>query len=380
MRRMARGSLKKIGEGRWWGRIDVPTNDGKRKQLSKTFRTLNKKEAHKLFETWKAEIWAKYEKWEEEKSISFIFARYIEYLQTRRRQNTLKQATCDNYWYVVKNITNYFQNNNICKPSKITKQTAQELINWLHEHRKLEAGYVKYHMSRLKAIIDFAVKEKYIAANPLRSFWNDLLFPRQIQLSVEILEKHEIDKILKASEGIIKDIIIFALHSGIRRGELAALEDKHVFFRDQVIKIEQQFTADGKNIIPPKSKHSIRTVPLNQMLAHIIADKMKEKKKMQLRGVPPSSFLFTWPDGRPIRPDYISKAFCETVKKAGLNKNITFHVLRHTFASNLIRAGVDVKVVCDILGHHNPAFTWKTYIHLFNDQKKEAARKYEDFW
>lgn len=82
--------------------------------------------------------------------------------------------------------------------------------------------------------------------------------------------------------------------------------------------------------------------------------------------------VFAGPDGGPIHPEYVTRAFDRLVAKHGMPR-IRFHDLRHTHAILLLRAGVPVKVVSERLGHASPGFTLNVYQHVLPGMQAEAA-------
>ena len=84
--------------------------------------------------------------------------------------------------------------------------------------------------------------------------------------------------------------------------------------------------------------------------------------------------LFGAPDGSLLSPDLLTQAWRAAVRTHGLPP-ITLHALRHTHASALIAAGVDVVTISKRLGHANPAITLKVYSHLFHSTDAAAATK-----
>ena len=84
--------------------------------------------------------------------------------------------------------------------------------------------------------------------------------------------------------------------------------------------------------------------------------------------------MFTRIDGNPIQPDSVTKMFARIVARAGI-KPVSFHALRHTHATDLLRAGVHPKVASERLGHASIAITMDTYSHAIPSLQEDAAQR-----
>jgi integrase len=87
--------------------------------------------------------------------------------------------------------------------------------------------------------------------------------------------------------------------------------------------------------------------------------------------------VFPRPDGKPFHPEVFSKTFDRRVRQEGFNDLplIRLHDLRHTWATLALKAGVDVKVVSERLGHSSPVVTWTIYQHVVKGMQTDAAEK-----
>lgn len=377
-----KGSLTKQKSGHYRGRVDVPTYSGKRKQLSKTFKTNDDKTAQKMFKKWLLEVETNNEKYlHEDKSLSFVVEQWLKKLESRVDIGNIKKSTYYSYYYPIKNILNYFPNNMLA--SSLNEETLQDLILYLHTEKALAPVYTKYHLSSLKKAFDFGLKKNFINHNPLRSCWDDLDFPDLSKERPRFLNMEEIELILEKATNyfIIEKIIRFAIHTGIRRAEIPALKWENIYEHEGYIDVKGQLEDSTHDIVPPKSKYSFRAVPITKLVSEVLLEIRAWQNSLLRQGIDLSEgFIFTNVLGKPIRPAYISDTFKKIVGMAGVKKDITFHCTRHTFASNMIISGVHITTVSEILGHFDPSFTYKTYVHSNNELKKEAAFKYENFW
>jgi integrase len=88
--------------------------------------------------------------------------------------------------------------------------------------------------------------------------------------------------------------------------------------------------------------------------------------------------VFTYQDGRPLHPDSIRERFDRLAAAAGLPR-ITFHDLRHSYATGALRAGVSPKVISERIGHANVGFFLQTYAHVLGNDDREAAEQAASF-
>jgi integrase len=179
---------------------------------------------------------------------------------------------------------------------------------------------------------------------------------------------------------------ITALFTGLRRGELLALRWSHVDLEaaDKHIKVREaieETTAGGLQFKAPKTAHSRRDISLPD----IVVEALREYRRQQLEirfalglgKIAGNALLFPKLDGSPQSPRAFSKDWADVAASIGL-PNITFHALRHTHASHLIDAGIDVVKISRRLGHSSPAITLKVYAHLFRRRDDKSSKAIND--
>ena len=92
----------------------------------------------------------------------------------------------------------------------------------------------------------------------------------------------------------------------------------------------------------------------------------------------PGDYVFTFEDGRPPHPDTIRQCFDRLAAAAGLSR-ITFHDLRHSYATGALKAGVSPKILSDRIGHADVGFFLQTYAHVLGNDDREAAEQAASF-
>ena len=123
---------------------------------------------------------------------------------------------------------------------------------------------------------------------------------------------------------------------------------------------------DGKIIeMPLKTKNAYRTLPLSADAIDVL---MQQRRKTGN-----SEWVFPSPTGGPMSPDSVLHMLHRALNRAGLPK-VRFHDLRHTFATQALQNGVDIKTVSGMLGHFSTGFTLDTYAHVTTSAKREAAK------
>lgn len=170
-------------------------------------------------------------------------------------------------------------------------------------------------------------------------------------------------------------VFVFLLNTGLRESEFCALSKKDIDFEQNIIKVSKSaYTATQKDpnginrysskIGTPKTRHSIRYVPMNEEAAECVKALMKQ--------FPKTRYLAYTTKETFVRPDTLSKQFASILEHAGLQKR-GLHALRHTFVSVLFEKGVDIPTIAEIIGDTEDTVK-KTYLHLYKSRKAKAVQ------
>ena len=194
-----------------------------------------------------------------------------------------------------------------------------------------------------------------------------------------VLQLAEIPQMFDAVRGrSLYPIAVVALGTGMRRGELCALRWQDVNLDAATLRVErslEQTRKSGLRFKEPKSKRGRRAISLSATVVAELrkrwAAQQEQRLSLGLGGSPADGLVFADWDGSPLAPDRLSDNFSNAMAAAGL-PHVTLHTLRHTHASQLIRAGVDILTVSRRLGHANATVTLNTYGHLISTEDKAA--------
>ena len=170
-----------------------------------------------------------------------------------------------------------------------------------------------------------------------------------------------------------------ALLRGFRRGELAGMADDDLDVSEATITVNVALLQVGGRLVwgRPKSKAGERVVDLDKSSVTAGKAHRSERRRERLAAGPAwqdSGRMFTREDGSALNPDWISRRFKELAKAAGLPV-IKFHSARHTAASLMFDADVDIKIVQEVLGHSTSVITRDIYTHVRRKKHQDAAEK-----
>jgi len=168
---------------------------------------------------------------------------------------------------------------------------------------------------------------------------------------------------------------MISLFTGMRLGEVLGLRWGRLDMDKKVVQVREaieETKAHGIRLKPPKTKAGRRDITLPDLLVETLRDFRKEHLELRLKlgagKLPDDALLFAGLDGSLPSQKRYSKAWSDFQPHMG------FHNLRHTHASQLIDAGVDIVTISKRLGHAKPDITLRVYAHLFrNDDTKAAA-------
>ncbi len=222
--------------------------------------------------------------------------------------------------------------------------------------------------SVLSSILKAAVRDRRLASNPC----DGTRLPEVERPKVVPLSTDQVLAVTEAMPARLRAAVTLASGTGMRQGEVFGLTvDRLNFFAREVTVDRQLLTVVGRapHLGPPKTKASVRTIPLPQVIVDALA--------AHLAAFPagPDGFVFTMGDV-PVSRQRQGHVWRPAIAAAGLPKGTGFHALRHYYASLLIRYGESVKTVQARLGHASAAETLDTYSHLWpdsDDRTREAV-------
>jgi integrase len=246
---------------------------------------------------------------------------------------------------------------------RIRSITTDDLVEWHRKQRAADASVwtIRARWMAVRGVLAYAARHGMIAVSPA-----DKLLPRERPGAGEarqrFLSRNEMDALLERAGGA-HALIATALFTGLRVMEVLALTWGDVDFSGGVIHARFQLSRQGKRVAL-KTKAAKRDIVLMEALG-----KLLRRRRLAEGYSTDSDFIFqSSTPRRPMTYKGLLKLFHEARDGASL-EDVTFHALRHTFASILIAQGRDVQFVSRQLGHTKTSTTWDTYVHLFDAQR-----------
>ncbi|MCD7888273.1 MAG: tyrosine-type recombinase/integrase [Clostridiales bacterium] len=306
-------------------------------------------------------------------------------------KTTLKRSTYNSYASYAKN--HFKPALGSIRLEDLTTRTLQQFYNYKIETEHLAPKTIRNLNLYLHKALSQAQREGLISYNPA----GGVNIPHTARPKIVVLTRDQQYLLIRASYQHRYGVFIrLDLMTGLRLGELLGLRWVDIDFRASVLHVNQTLNRlqipnlpdnyDGPRteivIQAPKSENSARAIPL---LPQAIQDLMRWRKVQeadkQTAGdlYHDSGFIVTNPLGGFIEPRTFKDYYNQILKLAGL-PHVTFHALRHTFATRAVEQGMDEKTLSTILGHASTSFTMDTYTHVLDDHKQEEMKLMEDLF
>ncbi len=309
---------------------------------------------------------------------------FLEYLEVERNRSL---ATIRNYKFYLHRFADWANERGMSDTGKITGDHVRQYRLWLNRlvddnGEALKKNTQNYHLIALRSWL------KYLAKRDIAS-----VAPEKIELmkmperQVEFLEHDEIERLLDAPTKVAapeiiqkRDQAILAtlFSTGLRVSELANLKIDHVNLKKGGASDVGEFTVRGKGsklrvvFLAPDAKEYLRVyldvrhdVSPYLFIRHDRAHKTKQTEREKKEG------------GAPLTPRSIQRIIEKFAKVAGITKHVSPHTLRHSFATDLLLNGADIRSVQSMLGHSSITTT-QIYTHLTDKQLREVHKSFHN--
>ena len=288
----------------------------------------------------------------------------IEYKNFLKLERSLSKNSISSYINDVKKLIQFLEiKNTQISCNEISSKTISEFL--IHIYKLGVSSYTQARIiSGLKSFFSYLLIEDKISINPMELVES----PKLIRKLPDTLTLDNIEKILEeidlsTYEGTRNRAIIETLYScGLRVSELVNLSIQNLFLDIGFIKV---LGKGSKERLVPIGKHAVKYIA---MYVKEYRNSMKIKDGHE-------GYLFLNRYGRKLSRNMIFIIVKELSKKIKLNKNISPHTFRHSFATHMIEGGADLRAVQEMLGHESITTT-EIYTHLNNDYLRQVVKEF----
>jgi len=258
--------------------------------------------------------------------------------------------TVRSYIHAIEDFAKFFGRS----PYRLGPEHIRQYQVHLFRDRKLSAGTIEGRTAALRFLFVKTLKRPYVH--------DQIPFPKRQRPLPTVLSQDEVTRLIDAAQSLMHRAMLMTLYgTGVRRAELCQLKVADVDSKRMVIRVRHGKGGRDRDVL--------------------LSDKLLETLREYWRWMKPKTYLFpgtvnNWRADVPITTKVVWTAVNEARKRAGIEKPISPHTLRHSFATHMLEAGADLRTIQVLLGHAELADT-AVYLHLSRRHLQAVASPIE---
>jgi integrase len=277
---------------------------------------------------------------------------------------TVRPSSVRDYNNTCRHLKDYFGDRRL---SAITTEDVEAFV--AHFDATHAPNTTRKALTRLRQVFGRAIAWRYVSYDPTREVSN---VPKSRKVrQIHVLSPDQVADLLSAVPDYWRPLLLTAVSTGLRRGELFGLTWPDILWAERKIVVRSQLQ-DGL-LVTPKSEAARRRIDVGPALLQALAAHKTVCPRSDL------DLVFPAPSGVPVHTSDWNRDVFRPAAEAALLPDLVLHDLRHTYASALIHQGQSVKYVQTVMGHASGQLTLDVYGHLFDTGGQDAARSLEQW-
>jgi integrase/recombinase XerD len=270
-------------------------------------------------------------------------------LDELQRRNYSPSTVCS-YIHAIEDFARYFGRS----PHRLGPEHIRQYQVHLFRDRKLSAGTIEGRTAALRFLFVKTLKRPYVH--------DQIPFPKRQRPLPTVLSQEEVARLIDSAQSLMHRAMLMTLYgTGVRRAELCQLKVADVDSKRMVIRVRNGKGGRDRDVL--------------------LSDKLLETLREYWRWMKPKTYLFpgtvkNWRADVPLTTKVVWTAVNEARRRAGIEKRISPHTLRHSFATHMLEAGADLRTIQVLLGHAKLADT-AIYLHLSRRHLQAVASPLE---
>lgn len=295
-----------------------------------------------------------------------IFSDYFERWYRTYKEQKLESSTSKKYVHVLHVLEKYFPDQPI---KDITRTDYQSFLNNYGSSHARET--VQQINSAVKACVKSAILDGYISTDFTAN--TEMAYNKKCDRNVDYLSVFEMNRLIQVTKAGLdpryssRYMILTAIYTGMRLGEIAALTWSDIDYAHKIISVNKSWSYIDNDFKLTKTKSSVRTIKVTDELLRPLKQ-LKENNH--------STMVFLNNQKRIPSSNAVNKVLRELLEEAGIHRSgYHFHSLRHSHVAYLLYQGIDLYAISKRLGHSNMTITAKKYAYLIDEYREKENEK-----